>query len=248
MLNFTSIRALRIISATVLGAAMLFQAQVSQAGPSQAIFAFTGAGNVTSLQVTAGGVTTIVATGRGWYDADGSVNGASATNNYIVGLCGNDACNETPDHTTNNFFVFPNLAAGVPITAASLLLDVPAATPNPGYISIQPGLTYTIYDVSTPVASLGTAGAGIFADLGTGVVYGNRTYTAADMGTTTTIPLDAAAIAFLNANRGVPVAFGGSITVVSTVVPVLDSWPTLLLMAAAMVLIAGFGFRFRNKF
>src|SRR5664279_4832735 len=178
MLNFTSIRALRIISATVLGAAMLFQAQVSQAGPSQAIFAFTGAGNVTSLQVTAGGVTTIVATGRGWYDADGSVNGASAANNYIVGLCGNDACNETPDHTTNNFFVFPNLAAGVPITAASLLLDVPAATPNPGYISIQPGLTYTIYDVSTPVASLGTAGAGIFTDLGTGVVYGNRTYTA----------------------------------------------------------------------
>ena len=247
MPNFTYIRALRIISGTLLGVVMLFQAQVSQAGPSQAIFAFSGGGFATQLQVTAGGVTTIAATSRGWYDAAGPVNGAAAINNYIVGLCGNDACNES-DSTTNNFFVFNNLAAGAPITAASLLLDVPPNGATPGYISIQPSLAYTIYDVTTPIASLGTAGAAIFTDLGSGTVYGTRTYTAADMGTTTTVPLNAAAIAFLNANRGVPVAFGGSITVVSTVVPVLDSWPTLMLMAMAMVLIAGFGFRYRNKF
>jgi len=247
MLNFTHIRALRMVSGAALTAVMLVLAPVSQAGPSQAVFAFSGAGNVTSLQVTAGGVTTIVASGRGWYDAVGPVNGSTPTNNYIVGLCGNDACNETPDSLTNNFFVFDNLAAGVPITAASLLLDVPVNSATPGFISSHP-LAYTIYDVSTPVATLGTAGPGIFADLGSGTIYGSRVYSAGDMGTTTTIPLNAAAIAFLNANRGVPVAFGGSITVASTVVPVLDSWPTLMLMALAMVLIAGFGFRFRNKF
>lgn len=243
MLSFVNAHVTRLASGALLAAATLFQAHGALAGPSQAIFAYTGAGFATSLQVTAGGVTTIIASGRGWYDSTGSANGATPDNNYIAGICGNDACGESPDSLTNNWFAFGNLPPGAPITAASLLLDVPPSGSSPGFISSVPALTYTVFDVSTPVANLGTSGAAIFADLGSGTPYGSRVYTAADMGTTTSIPLNAAAITYLNANRGVTVAFGGAVAIASTVVPVVNRWPTLLLLATALLLIAGFALR-----
>jgi hypothetical protein len=244
MLNFT--RTIRAAGATSAALMLLLLAPVAHAGLSEAVFAYTGASFATSLQVTAGGVTTIVATNRGWYDSTGSPNGASPTNNYIAGLCGNDACRTSPDALTNNWFVFSNLAAGAPITAASLLLSVPPNGANPGYISPTPSLLYTVYDVTTPIANLGTAGVAIYTDLGSGTVYGTRSYTAADMGTLTAEPLNAAAIAYLNANRGALVAFGGSVQIVSIAVPVMDHWPLLVLMALLLLGTAAAALRLRR--
>jgi hypothetical protein len=57
----------------------------------------------------------------------------------------------------------------------------------------------------------GTGGVAAYADLGSGVVYGSRTMTAADQGTVVEITLNPAAIAALNAATG-SIGIGGSLT------------------------------------
>jgi PEP-CTERM motif len=67
--------------------------------------------------------------------------------------------------------------------------------------------------VVTPIASLidGTGGAAAHADLGSGVVYGSRTMTAADNGSVVEIALNPSAVAALNSSNGL-FGIGGSIT------------------------------------
>ena len=111
-----------------------------------------------------------------------------------------------------NFFVFDLAGVTQPISSATLNLYVPSATEN-GYVSADPSENYELHDVVTSLSALiaGTGGKPAYNDLGGGVVYGSRTMTAADMGTTVEINLNAAAIAALNASHGL-LAIGGSIT------------------------------------
>jgi hypothetical protein len=70
-----------------------------------------------------------------------------------------------------------------------------------------------LHDVVTPFDALSNTTGGVAAwnDLGTGVVYGSRTMTAADKGSVVEITLNSSAIAALNAATGL-IGIGGSLT------------------------------------
>ena len=147
-------------------------------------------------------------TDSGWYSETGFHNPTNP--NYVVGdnrgfpgSCGD----------CRNFFVFDLSGVTQPIASAKLALYVPSALEGPGYVSGDPSENYELHDVTTSIATLlnGTGGAAAHADLGSGVVYGSRTMTAADMGTVVEITLNASAIAALDAATGL-IGIGGSLT------------------------------------
>jgi hypothetical protein len=120
-----------------------------------------------------------------------------------------------------NFFVFDLSAVTQPIAAAKLALTVPAPG---GFNSIYSTENYELHDVVTPLSTLldGTGGVAAHTDLGSGLVYGSRVMTRFDIGTVVEIPLNASAIAALDAANG-PIAIGGSITTLDAD----ESWQTL---------------------
>ena len=146
----------------------------------------------------------------GWYAATGL---HIATNdNSLVG--------ESAGLVRHNFFVFDLTAVADDIVSASIQLYNPdnVLPALRGYVSPDPTETFTLYDVSTPIASLsassaiGPAGVAVFDDLGTGTVFGQRVVSAADNGTTISLTLNADGLAALNAARGGLFALGGALT------------------------------------
>jgi hypothetical protein len=142
-------------------------------------------------------------TDRGWYDNTGFHNPGNP--NYVVG--------DTSVTVTRNFFVFDLASVVQPIASAKLVLFVPSSLSGPGYNSADPSENYELHDITTSTATLvaGTGGVAAYTDLGSGVVYGSRTMTAADMGTLVEITLNAAAIAALDSATGL-IGIGGSLT------------------------------------
>jgi hypothetical protein len=145
-------------------------------------------------------------TDRGWYPPTGLHDPFIL--NYIVG----DWRTSFGNNDSRNFFVFDLSTVTQPIATAKLALFVPGPSP-PGFFSGDGSENYELHDVSTPIATLlnGTGGVAAHTDLGSGVVYGSRTMTAADMGSVVEISLNAAAISALDAATGL-IGFGGSIT------------------------------------
>src|SRR6476659_6364715 len=148
-------------------------------------------------------------TGRGWYDTTGSHN--PFNDNYVVGdtrgygLCSATTC----FNDYRNFFVFVLSVVTQPIASAKLALNVPVAA----FESSDPSENYELHDVITPIATLidGTGGVSAHADLGSGVVYGSRTMTAADMESVVEITLNSSAVSALNSTHGL-FGIGGSLT------------------------------------
>jgi hypothetical protein len=101
---------------------------------------------------------------------------------------------------TRNFFVFDLSGLALPprtgITSATLHVNAGEVTQGAGVIN------FTLYDVSTPVATLVAGGSGltdIYDDLGTGTPFSAETVIAfEDAGTTVSIPLLPAAVSALN--------------------------------------------------
>ena len=150
----------------------------------------------------------ISSTNRGWYNETG-FNG----NNWLVGdLRGADP---TLGSDYRNYFVFDLAGVTQPIASARLALTVPNLPPpnGVGYSSPDPSENYELHDVVAPIATLinGTGGVDVHVDLGSGVVYGSRTMTAADIGTIVEITLNSSAIAALDAATGL-IGLGGSLT------------------------------------
>lgn len=111
-----------------------------------------------------------------------------------------------------SFFVFDLSGVTGTITAATLRLAT-----NPSfstYISPDPSETFTLFDVSTPLATL-TSGGGGFADLGTGTTLGSFVATGA-LGAQADISLNAAGLTYLNAAIGGNPALGGAITTLTS--------------------------------
>jgi len=188
---------------------MLIFASLASANSSLAMFSFTyppyELGDV-ELQTNNGN---IVSTMTGWYDQTGS-HGASNPD-YIVGLCGTDSCHGGND-VFNDFFVF-NVPSGT-YTSAVISAYLPGPTPYPGYYGPASGLTYQLFDVSTPLAQVMSDNTGrtdIYTDLGSGVLYGTALVTPGEMGTQVLITLDPAALASINAASGGLWGVGGSI-------------------------------------
>ena len=151
----------------------------------------------------------ISSTGSGWYNEAGF----RGELNYVVGdlkgsceLCGRDY---------RNYFVFDLSSVVTPIASAKLTLSVPNLPPpnGVGYSSPDPSENYELHDVVTPLASLlnGSGGVAAHADLGSGIVYGSRTMTAADIGKIVEIELNTAGVAALNSASG-QIGIGGSLT------------------------------------
>jgi hypothetical protein len=149
-------------------------------------------------------------TDHGWYSEAG-LNDPTNLNYFVGDLSG--SCTHCPaDH--RNFFVFDLASVNQPIASAKLALFVPSEPPpGPGYSSPDPSETYELHDIVTSIAALldGTGGVAAHTDLGSGVVYGSRTMTAADMGSVVEITLNSAAIAALDAATGL-IGIGGSLT------------------------------------
>jgi hypothetical protein len=153
---------------------------------------------------------------RGWYNPAGRTLSNSSYNvgddrgpGCASGFCFNDY---------RDYFVFDLAGISPPIASGKLALYVPDAT-LPGYKSPDPSENFELHDVATPVNSfiLGTGGVAAWNDLGTGVVYGSRFMTAADMGNIVEVELNPSAIAAMNAaiQASTPTHFfaiGGSLT------------------------------------
>jgi hypothetical protein len=176
----------------------------------QSLFSFTS-GQEGHVQLVLQTATTVVnAADTGWIAGDGSH--ASANANY---LAGRTALGTTPGVEFRNYATFA-LAATLPaITGAELRIW----NPGGGYASPDPSETYTLFDVAAAPAALDVSrnagdatGLALHADLGSGTAYGSRAATAADNATTLSIPLNAAAVAALNASIGSTFALGGAIT------------------------------------
>lgn len=157
----------------------------------------------------------IDATDSGWYGADGLH--TQQNQNYLAGRFGDER---------RNFFVFDLTGVSEEITSATLHLYNPTGTTPffQGYQSADPTETYTVFDVTTPISSLtassaaGSAtGLATFADLGTGLSFGEVVMSAADNGQTVSITLNGNGLAALNAARGGLVALGGGVTTIGPV-------------------------------
>ena len=98
-----------------------------------------------------------------------------------------------------------------PVTSVELSAWNPSL--YPGYAG-APSATYTLYDVTTPIATLNADQSGavaIYNDLGSGVAFGSVSVSAADNGTQVIVDLNAAGIAAVNANLGGEFAIGGTL-------------------------------------
>ncbi len=124
----------------------------------------------------------------------------------------------------NSFFVFDLTGVSNAITRATLNLWNPAAIPSiPLYTGNRYGSpdaseTFNVVDVTTPISTLTAGGSGltgVFADLGSGTVFGSYAASAADDGTVISIQFNAAGLAVLNAARGSQIAFGGTLAMIS---------------------------------
>jgi hypothetical protein len=143
-------------------------------------------------------ITNLPAVQTGWYEMGGTSQGSS---NYFVGDLGGEH---------RNFFVFNIPAVSGVVTQAYLRILNPESAFSPA----NPQLTYTLFDVTTPVSTLAIYGGALstFQDLGSGNAYGSRVYSRSDNGLSANIPLNAVAIADINAHLGSSFAIGGAIT------------------------------------
>ncbi len=226
-------------------------ATVAQAQTSWAAFAYSGVGANcggtcdTQLQLaTNTGTVTLTATNRGWISSAGANNGSAATGNYIAGFCSStDSCLGANTLWRNWFAFALPVGAFASISSATLLLEVPApSVPQQGVYNFGGTLTYTVWDVSSAPATFTSSAAGLaeYTDIGTGTAYGSRVYVRADEGTATSVPLNAAAVAWLNTQIGQTVVVGGAADLapygaIPTLSPAALALLALLLMVAAVL-------------
>ena len=143
---------------------------------------------------------------RGWYGVLGLHD--SVNKNYNVG-------NFTADrYPLRNFFVVNLSGVTDTILSARLLLQ----NPSDGFLSPEGTETYSLFDSTTPIAELSASQSNrtdIFADLGSGAVFGTIVATSALNGSNVSISLNAAGLASLNAARGGLWSVGGAITTIN---------------------------------
>lgn len=168
---------------------------------------------VSTPQIAYSQTVTINWFGRGWYKSTGDHQ--QSTTNYVVGDF--SILQDDPDY--RDFFVFDLSGLPKTIASAKLALYVPEGIRTPGYFSNDPSENFELHDVNTPAADLilGTGGVAAHGDLGSGVVYGSRMMTPADMGSVVEIELNAPAIAAMNATSRF-FSMGGSLTTLDNLV------------------------------
>ena len=163
---------------------------------------------------TSDGVFNVAASDSGWYRSDGWY--FDGNTNYIVGTPGGS--------TYHNWFTFDLTAVTGTVTGASLRLATEDLAGGPHL--------YSLFDVSTDFATLttghmgGTAGLAIYADLASGLLFGQRGYQDSDTGSTLSTVLNSNAFAALNSAIGGNFAIGG--TLVAAAIPEPETYAMLL--------------------
>lgn len=198
-------------------AAMIVTSPTLVVSQTRGSFFFTDASSVSRLQInTTTGNVDLSAAFRGWYNSDGANNGRGAAANYAAGRCDVNPPCASSAVTVRNWFQF-NLAnvTGRTITGATLFLDNPAGN---GFLSVNPSETYSLFDITTSLNTLGTAtGVSIYDDLGTGTSFGSRSMSSADNGTSVAMALNSAALTALSGAQGANFGVGGAIALATTV-------------------------------
>jgi hypothetical protein len=148
----------------------------------------------------------ITASHAGQYSSAGDFAGDNT--NYVTGAF---------EGEYRSFFVFDLPTFSLPIVSAKLDLynfggsdDIPA-----GFYSENPSETLSFFNYSGSLAALTTGGSGltgIFADLGSGSLYGSTTVGAGNDGQYVSLFLNNAFLADLNAASGGTIAFGSALT------------------------------------
>jgi len=115
-----------------------------------------------------------------------------------------------------NWFVFDLSSVVGTIQLASLQLETSVIFRQVEFLDppIEP-ITYTLFDVSTPISNLTGGGTGkttTFADLGTGVALGSRQLTEADANQVESVSLNAAGLSLIQQSLGSQFAIGGAST------------------------------------
>ena len=151
------------------------------------------------LRLTFGTSVVINSANRGWYDNSGYHDAGNL--NYFVGDDGTSLY--------RNFFVFNLPALSSQLVDAELLLN--------SYNNVSPyGVeTYQLYDVTNSITVLTNNASGatsVYADLGSGAVYGGRNVYVSESGLMLGIPLDGSFLAAAQANSGGRIALGGALT------------------------------------
>jgi PEP-CTERM motif len=201
----------------------------AMAVPTRVMFGFTSSSTV---DLVIDGSTVIHAADTGWYSALGFHD--SLNDNYFVGLCDDD-CGPVGEY--HDYAVF-DLGEGVSATSAVIRFFNPL-TPFAGYISPNPSELFTLYDVSTGLRDLvadQTDATDIFADLGSGLVFGSTTVSAADDGFYVEIALTAEGLDSLSRAVG-SWGVGGALDLSEAPAP--DPVPeptTLLLLGSGLIL------------
>src|SRR5262245_29141812 len=154
------------------------------------------------------------ASDSGWYQQSGFHDPDNL--NWIAGQC--SICDVPGLGEYRNFFVFDLSGVGHVSSAVLTILE-----PENGFFSPDPSESYSVFDVSTPVASLtnGTGGTAAFADLGSGTSFGSVVMSHANEGTLVSIVFNAAGVAAINHSLGGLFAVGGAVT---TLAGSSDQW------------------------
>jgi len=207
-----------ILGATCAAAVFLGPSTQASASINSYEFAYTTFWGPKQLIVN--GSTILDAVSSGWYSSAGQHYSTNA--NYIVGNCLPATCDGGDGVTLyNDFFVFDLSGVSGPINSAILSIANPSAADNldPPFPSNGFGgapAIYSNWDVSTPIATLiadATGATGIYADLGSGVLYGIRGVDASTNGTQVMISLNGAALAAIQNAEGGEFAIGGTLGV-----------------------------------
>lgn len=130
---------------------------------------------------------------EGWWSTNNP--GSNTNPNYEAGK--NEAA-----HTHRNFFSFDITGSTYACTPSSAVLHVNSGKGNQAIFGTGPSsLVYNLYDVSTPASTLAQRGSNpnstIYADLGSGTLYGSYTLSTSVSNTTWNLALNASALSDL---------------------------------------------------
>ena len=166
---------------------------------TQYLFGYSlGAPGDVQLRLTFGTNVVINSANRGWYNNLG--NHIASNPDYLVG---DDSVN-----LYRNFFVFNLPVLSGQLAAAELLVN--------SYTDVSPtGFeTYQLYDVTNSITVLtnnASVATNVYADLGSGVVYGGRNIYVSESGLISSIPLYGSFLGAALANSGGRIALGGAL-------------------------------------